>query len=294
MIKCSILLFILLNMILFQKDKFEIDSCTNPLTDSVKIKKNGQIYVTSKFRQISNYLDDTGQQFDLSIKLNLTRLKSNRWQRSQQELNSELSFTKYLDSITIVDEDMIDFNSNWEFKFKSLLNTINLKIKSQFTNSYEYIYRNNSFNKVLAKEFFFPITISIGTGFNFSFDKSSYINISLFDIKTTLISKAFGKSSEGSKKLTPQLYHIPQVGISITSSIHRSWSKETFFWRNNSKIFVKGLTKNDININFKNRFMYEIYKWINVSLENQIVYDPLFNYKLQLRNEVVVGVLFRK
>lgn len=294
MIKCSILLFALLNMILFRNVNNEKDSCSQFIQDSITTKKSGQLFITSKFKQIINYHDDTGLDFDFSIKLNLIRVRNGKFQQSKQELISELSFTKYVDSITEVNEDMIEFTSNWEFRAKSVLNTIHLKIVSQFTNSYEYIYSNNSFNKILAKEFLFPVTVSLGVGLNYTFEKVNYLNFSLVDIKTTLISQNYAGTNPEAKKLSSKIYYVPQVGISINSSIYKSWTREAFIWRNNSKIFAKGFTKNDININFKNRFMYEIYKWINISLENQIIYDPLFNYKLQLRNEVVVGVLFRK
>ena len=294
MIKCSILRFLIINMILFQKVKYETDSCNQLMKDSIKSEKNGQLYITSKFKQISNYHYDTGLEYDFSIKLNLARIRYGKLQRSKQELISELSFTKYVDSITEVNEDMLEFTGNWEFKMKSVLNTLQLKISTQFTNSYEYVYFNNSFNKVLAKELLFPVTVSLGTGLNYTFEKVNYINFSLVDIKTTLLSEKYAGANPEAKKISRKVYHIPQVGISINSSIYKSWSRNAFAWRNNSKIFAKGFTKDDININFKNRFMYEIYKWINISLENQIVYDPLFNYKLQLRNEVAVGVLFRK
>jgi len=289
-----ILLYTLLNLILFPKNKNEKDSCNQSSVDSIESKMSGQLYITSKFKQFINFDYNNNLEYDISAKLNMTRIRNGNLQRSKQELISELSFTRYIDSITVVDEDLIEFTSNWEFRFKSILNTLNLKIKSQFTNAYEYVYFRNTFTKVLAKELFFPVSVSIGTGFNYTFRKSNYINFSLIDIKTMLISKTISESNSDSHKLTGNLYHLPEVGLSINSSIYKSWSKETFSWRNNSKIFFKGFTKKDININLRNRFMYEIFKWINISFENQIIYDPIYTYRIQLKNEVVVGVLFKK
>ena len=170
MTKCAFLILWAMNLILLHQQRSIADSCLTKMKDTIIVKNKGQLYVSTSFKQLTNHHNDNGFNLNLSTKLNLSRTKTGNSSRSKQELNSELSFTKYIDSIIVVYDDEIEYTGNWEYQSLSILNTINLKIKSQFTNSYNYKYQSNGFNKVLSKKLFSPTLFSLGTGFNFKFD----------------------------------------------------------------------------------------------------------------------------
>lgn len=293
MIKCILLILLTIKIIHSAGDTVRSDTCKVLSGDTIKREHQRQLFLTTQFNQIKNFHSKTNINADFTGKFNSVKKKHSGRNTSKQEFIAEICFTKYLDSIIVVTSDLLEFTGNWQYKGLSVLNTLNVNVKTQLTNSYDYFYYNNAFGKALSTQPLLPITINIGYGFNFSFKNNNYINVSLIDIKAKLISENSKFQYLKSQKFTKKLRSIPVVGLSLNSSIYKSWMKATVSWKSSSKIFAKGFTKDDITIDFKNRIMYEIYKSINVSFENQIVYDPLINYNLQLKNEVIIGVLFR-
>lgn len=264
-------------------------------SDSLKATKSGQLYLATNFRQLQNFHNDNNYNLNFIGKLNLNRDKISSIYKSKQEFIADIALTQYIDSVLEVEQDEIEFNTNWDFVQRSWLSTININIKSQLTNSTEYVFIKNEFIKVPAKLSFIPFIISLGTGFNYNLDnKIGIINFSPVDIKTTLLTNRIILNYPKHSRINSDLYYLSEVGSSITISILKNLSKEKLIWRNNSRIFIKDFTKEGITANLKNRFYYEIYKWINISFENQMVYDPIYNYKLQLRNEMILGVSFRE
>lgn len=262
--------------------------------DSCKISKSGQFYFASNFQQLVNFHNDNNFNLDITTRASLARNKSTRSYRSKQETNIELSFTKYIDSIIDVRDDEIELKGNWEFQFINVVNSININIKTQMTNAYEYTFLKDEFIKVLSKQPLLPIIFNIGTGFNFDFRKGNLVNFSPVDLKTTFLSDKISSFYPQHKNVSSNFSYMTEIGSSITVSINKSWAKDLFNWRNSSRIFIKGLTKEDATLYTKNRIMYELFKSINISFENQMVYEPLYNYKLQVKNEIVLGVCFKK
>ena len=252
-----------------------------------------QLYITSKFNHLSNYHSSTNFNFDLSTKYNYSKKSIRNNLKAKIELSAQLDLTKYIDSVTTIGNDQLEFIGNYESKINSIINTLNVNITSQFANSYQYKFQNNAFVKFLATQPFLPIVVGIGVGFNLNCTKNNYINLSIADIKTTFISERMSHYIPGSATLTNDLNYIPELGISISSLFTGSWLKETLTWRNNSRVFAKGLTKKDFQLTMKNRLMYEIAKWVNLNYETQILYDPEYNYKFQFKNEISIGLLFK-
>ena len=294
MIKCLFLVF-LVSLIVHSLKAIDInDTSKVSKPDSVSIEKKGQVYLATNFQQLINFHNNTNINLDIMAKLNLVRNKRSTIYRSRQEFNAEIAFTKFVDSIIDIRDDEIEFKSNWEFRLRSFVNSININLKSQLTNSYQYTFIKNEFRNVKSKQPLLPFIVSIGTGFNFTLKKNNFINLSPVDIKTTFLSEQILYFYPGYQKINPHLFYFPELGISITTSFYKIISNGSLIWKNNSRIFLKGPTKNDATIYSKNIFLFEINKWINISFENQLIYDPIYNYKLQLRNELVLGVSFKK
>jgi hypothetical protein len=262
--------------------------------DSTKTIHSRSVYIATNFQQLINYRDDTNFSFDLTSRINLHRNKSALAYRSKQELNIELSFTKFIDSIVDVREDEMEIKSNWEFRIRNYLNSINFSIKTQMTNDYDYTFIKGDFLKLLSKQPFLPAIFNLGTGFNLKLKNESFVNFSPVDFKVTLISDEITPFYPDYFVLGSNLFYLAEIGTSITVSINRSGARKLFSWRNNSRIFIKGLTKDGTTIYLKNRIMYEIMKAVNISFESQVVYDPIYNYKLQIRNDIILGISFRK
>ncbi len=288
----TLLCIILLSYQVTAMDSIDSVFIKNP--DSSKTIKSRQLYLSTNFQQIINFHNENNLNLDITARYNLSRTKTAYLYKTRQEINLELSFTKYIDSILEVRDDEIEIKSNWEFSNLKIVNAINIDVKSQLTNSYEYTFTKNEFIKVLSKQTFFPAILSIGTGFNFKFKKDNLINFSPVDIKTTILTDKLLLFYPLHNRISVNLYYQTELGTSITITIFKKWAKDLFSWRNNSRIFIKSLTKDGTTISSKNRIIYDLFKWINLSFENQLLYDPLYNYKLQLRNEMVLGVLFRK
>lgn len=270
------------------------DTASTIKKDSTKIINTRSFYLATNFQQLINFHNTNNFNLDITSRVNLTRNKSVSNYRSKQEANIELSFTKYIDSIVEISDDVLELRSNWDFQFKDVKNAININIKSQMTNSYDYIFIQNELMTVLSKQPLFPAIFNLGTGFNFTFSEGNLVNFSPVDIKTTVLSDKISVFYPEHKKLIPGFFFITEIGSSVTVSINTTWARKLLSWRNSSRVFVKDLTKDGTTIYSKNRIMYEIYRSINISFENNLVYDPIYNYKLQMKNEIVLGISFRK
>ncbi|MFZ7114894.1 MAG: hypothetical protein ACO1G9_05905 [Bacteroidota bacterium] len=271
-----------------------VDSTMNSKSDSEKVINSRQLYIAANFQQLINFKNNNNLNFDISTRYNQNRNKTGPLHKTRQELNFELSFTKYVDSIIEIRDDAIEMKSNWEFHSLKVVNALNLELRSQFTNSYEYTFTKNELIKALSKETLFPAVICLGTGFNFKLKKDNLINFSPVDIKTTFLTEKLILFYPAHNRLSERFFYQTEIGASLTVTIYKIWAKDQLSWRNNSRIFIKDLTRAGATFYSKNRIMYELYKWINLSFENQLLYDPIYNYKLQLKNEMVLGVSFRK
>lgn len=271
-----------------------VDSTMHSKSDSEKVINSRQLYIAANFQQLINFKNNNNLNFDISTRYNQNRNKTGPLHKTRQELNVELSFTKYVDSIIEIRDDAIEMKSNWEFHSLKVVNALNLELRSQFTNSYEYTFTKNELIKALSKETLFPAVICLGTGFNFKLKKDNLINFSPVDIKTTFLTEKLILFYPAHNRLSERFFYQTEIGTSLTVTIYKIWAKDQLSWRNNSRIFIKDLTRAGATFYSKNRIMYELYKWINLSFENQLLYDPIYNYKLQLKNEMVLGVSFRK
>jgi|JRYK01.1.fsa_nt_gb hypothetical protein len=229
---------------------------------------------------------------DITHKVYSDKIKQN------YSFRCNLGYLKILDSIWIKNNDywrmsavVIENQNKW------LTHTYTITARSQFLNTYRYIYQSeiDETSKVKTATFFNPATITIAYGMSYSFWEDNFINFNFAAVNFNTKPRfgGFQKSNDHELAKTKNMYMYADYGLNIQININKAINPYTQ-WENNSYFFANGINKQQINLDFSNRITFKFLKFLQFRVDSHILYDALYSTRLQYQLDFTIGLFMEK
>ncbi len=254
-----------------------------------------ELFVSSSFQRNLEWKSTNNSGLLLSGSFNLNSIKKTDYKNTIREIRTDLSYNHFIDSITIKSNDNIFLSSIWAFMENPYLkNSFLINLKTQLTNTWEYLYINNSKSRKWKSGPMLPANFTAGYGINFLFWKTSYLNISF----ATLRINSFPKNDDVPKETnvfasTDHVLFNSEYGFNLQSCIKLPLLKK-FLLENKTSFFGNGLDKKMLNLDMQNVFSYPISQEFKIRIENKVAYELRVSSKIQHRFEIIIGYSFKK
>ncbi|MBL0328205.1 MAG: DUF3078 domain-containing protein [Bacteroidetes bacterium] len=210
--------------------------------------------------------------------------------------NGELGYMKFVDSVWYKNSDCIDFSTEIIKKTnKQFENIFTFYFNSQFLSTYENQYHDSGYyyNRWVSG-FGNPMNIDLGYGTTFRFWKTSRINLTFVTLRT---STSPILDFEPNKQQNDIIYNktliTSEYGIGLQTYIRKSFGSKVR-WENYSRCFANAINRSKFDIDFRNRIIVKIFKYLDLIFDNRIRYMPYPPYKFQFRNEIMLSFTFEK
>lgn len=228
---------------------------------------------------------------DVTHRRNSTKLKQNYSARTN------LGYLKILDSIWIKNNDYWRINAVLiENQNKWLKHTYTATARSQFLNTYRYIYNENidDYSKTKTATFFNPAVLTVAYGLSYSFWDDNFINFNFATINFNSKPR-FGnlKSNDHELAKTKNMYMYAEYGLNIQTNITKNINPYTQ-WENYTYFFANGINKHQVNLDFSNRISFKFLKYLLFRVDTHILYDALFSTRLQYQLDFTLGMTWEK
>lgn len=253
--------------------------------DSIRNQKEIDVILSANISQQKNIEETTINILTLASKINYYSASIFTKYRSKKELSINYSYSHYIDSLWIKTNDQLYYSYNWSKKNKGFSRSLIFNFKTQLTNT---VIRTRIETRLIG-QFGFPSILNLGIGINFQLKEDNYLHISLLNIQETFITSKLNLNRKEFKSLNHDFEFQQQLGVSVVSSLKFKLTKKVIY-RNNSKLFIRGLKNNDMNFDIRNQFIVDIYKKVKLCLDNRVFFNPLIQTKIQMSNEILLGI----
>ena len=227
--------------------------------------------------------------FLLRENINYDTIGSN-WE-THVRFNGELGYMKFIDSSWYKNTDYLDLSIEVvKVKTKRITNVFSLYFNSQFLSTYENYYNEaGSYSKRWAGGFGNPMYLDLSYGSEIRFWKNCRINLTYVTLQTTVM-PALNKEQPNTNNdfLYKKSIITSEYGLGIQTYIRHNFT-ERIRWENYSKGFVNAINRNRFNIDFRNKIIIKVLKYLDLILDSRIRYMPYPPYKFQFRNELMLS-----
>lgn len=274
-----------------QKDsiKFKI----NP-TFSRKISYSNNFsasYIHYKNWKYSGY-----NNFSFLLRSNLNYDTTGRAWETHLHFNAELGYMKFVDSTWYKSNDYVDLSAEViKNTNKTFENIFTFYFSSQFLSTYEvYYYDNSVYNKRWTSGFGNPMNIDLAYGTSVHFWKTCRVNLTYVTLRTSTMPMLEEELVSHENAMTYKKTLITsEYGLGIQTYIRKNFGKR-IRWENYSRAFANAIDRQKLNIDFRNRVVLKVFKYLDLILDNRIKYLPSPPYKFQFRNELMLSFTFEK
>lgn len=219
----------------------------------------------------------------------ITLAGKNKKYEFQCELRTDLSYSKFLDSIWFKNNDQMLLNLllTETDKSKRTRWSANLTVRSQLTDTWTYRLNRNILTKTWRSGPMTPGTVNLSYGMNVKLSGSSSINAGLATIR--LNSFNIDKNVTDSTDL-----RAGKVGVRSTYGCNLLFSiNEKLFSfmsiENRSLLFIHSLSEKGITLDLHNRIWFRLYKNIRLKIDTGLQFDPATGKKVRMRHEWLIG-----
>ncbi|MCW3084579.1 MAG: hypothetical protein JWP12_1945 [Bacteroidetes bacterium] len=219
----------------------------------------------------------------------------NNWE-THLRFNGELGYLKFIDSTWVKNTDYFDFAADVVKKTgKRFENVFSFYFSSQFLSAYENIYNDSGlYAKHWISGFGSPMNIDIGYGATIHFWKTNRIDLTFVTLHTSTMPLL---DNEVPDKASGIIYKntliSSEYGLGIQTYIRKSIGKR-IRWENNSRFFANAINRQKCTVDFRNRVIVKIVKYLDFIVDSRIRYAPYPPYKFQFRNELMLSFTFEK
>jgi hypothetical protein len=219
----------------------------------------------------------------------------NNWE-THIRFNGELGYMKFIDSTWYKNTDEFNFSTDIaKVNTKKIQNVFSFYFMSQFLSRYEtYLSETGELQKRWVNGFGNPMNIDLGYGTTIRFWKTSRINLTFvtFHTSTTPLI-GYEPLTTGNDIIYKKTLIISEYGLGIQTFIRKDIGK-VVRWENYSRAFANAINRDKFNIDFRNRIIIKVFKYMNLILDSRIRYAPYPPYKFQFRNELMLSFTFDK
>jgi len=219
----------------------------------------------------------------------------NLWE-THIRFNGELGYMKFVDSTWYKNSDCIDFSTEILKKTnKPFENIFTFYFNSQFLSTYENHYHDSGYYyKRWVSGFGNPMNIDLGYGTTVRFWKTCRINLTFVTLRTsTMPILDFEPSKQQNDIVYNKTLITSEYGIGIQTYIRKNLGTKVR-WENYSRCFANAINQSKFDIDFRNRIIVKIFKYLDFIIDNRIRYMPYPPYKFQFRNELMLSFTFEK
>ena len=245
-------------------------------------------YKNWKYNGYSNYT------FLVRENLNFDTIGKN-WE-THIRFNGELGYMKFVDSTWYKNTDYLDFSTEIvKTKNKKLTNILTFYFNSQFLSNYDYFYQDDGSSlKRWSGGFGNPMNLEVGYGTTARFWKTCRINLTFITLRTN-VNPYFDDQNLLTKNdfIYKKSIISSEYGLGIQTFIRHDLHKK-IRWENNTRFFGNAIHRNHFDIDFRNRIIFHLIKYLDFIIDTRVRYIPSAPYKLQFRNELILSFSIEK
>ncbi len=219
----------------------------------------------------------------------------NSWE-THLRFNGELGYLKFIDSSWYKNADYLDLAADVVKKTgKRFENVFSFYFSSQFLSAYENDYNDSGrFTKRWISGFGNPMNVDIGYGSTIRFWKTNRIDLTFVTLHTSTLPLLDNETADRSGAIIYKNTLIStEYGLGIQTYIRKSIGKR-IRWENNSRFFANAINRQKCTVDFRNRVIIKIFKYLDFIVDSRIRYVPYPPYKFQFRNELMLSFTFEK
>jgi hypothetical protein len=203
---------------------------------------------------------------------------------------------KFVDSTWYKSSDYLDLavdvvkNSGKRFE-----NVFSFYFNSQILSSYEMYYNDSgSYNKRWTSGFGNPMNIDLGYGTTIHFWENCRIDLNFVTLRTSTIPVLDYESADHENDMIYKKTLITsEYGIGLQTYIKKNIGSRVR-WENYSRFFGNAVNRQKFDIDFRNRMIVKVFKYLDFIIDSRIRYMPYPPYKFQFRNELMLSFTFEK
>ncbi|MCX6296962.1 MAG: DUF3078 domain-containing protein [Bacteroidetes bacterium] len=210
--------------------------------------------------------------------------------------NGELGYMKFVDSTWYKNSDYLDFSTEVvKNTNKKIENIFTLYFNSQFLSTYEMCYTDSgSYNKRWSSGFGSPMNIEIGYGTTIHFWKTCRMNFTFVTLRTsTTPLLEFEPFNHENDIIYKKTLITSEYGFGIQTYIRKNIGTHVR-WENYSHCFANAINRSKFDIDFRNRIIIKIFRYLDFIIDSRIRYTPYPPYKYQFRNELMLSFTLEK
>lgn len=266
-------------------------------SDSLKIKKPrfpGFTYsstISASYISYKNWKYNGFNSFSFLTRQNLNYDKTGKKMEIHFRINGELSYLKFLDSILLKNNDLLDLNLE-------LLKATNKKISHSFVLNFysQFISDKETWYNDLGEPyerwsggFGNPMSLDLCYGSTLKVWKNSRLVFSYVCLHTLVEPRLEMELPTKEKLLVLDHAFIDsRYGFTLQSFIRHKFA-ERLRWENNSRLFANGISANDLDFDLRNRLIIHLLKHLDLIIDTKLRYLPVEPYKVQFRNELMLS-----
>ncbi len=84
-----------------------------------------------------------------------------------------------------------------------------------------------------------------------------------------------------------------EYGLGLQTCIRKKFGQRVR-WENYSRAFANAVNRQKLDLDFRNRVVIKIFKYLDFIVDSRIRYMPYPPYKFQFRNELMLSFTFEK
>jgi hypothetical protein len=219
----------------------------------------------------------------------------NQWE-THIRFNGELGYMKFVDSSWYKNSDYLDVSLEFvKNNNKTFENIFTLYFNSQFLSNYETLYNDSGYyEKRWTSGFGSPMNIDIGYGTSIHFWKTNRINFTFVTLRTATIPLLdFEPIKHENDIIYNKTLITSEYGFGLQTFIRKNFGAKVR-WENYSRGFINAINRTKFDIDFRNRVIIHIFKYLDFILDSRIRYAPLPPFKFQFRNELMLSFCWEK
>jgi len=292
-INSLLLLFIFLNF-----SHIKSSAQTDSLNSKKKIRLPRTItYVNNLSASYINYKNwkyNGSDNYTFLVRENLNYdTLGNNWE-THIRFNGELGYMKFIDSAWYKNTDYLDLSVEVvKTKSKKLTNIFTIYFNSQFLSNYDNYYKDDgTINKRWSGGFGNPMNIEIGYGTTIRFWKTCRINLTFISLRTNVIPALDNREiADKNEFIYKKSIISSEYGLGIQTFIRHDLCKK-IRWENNVRFFANAINRENFDIDFRNKIIFHLIKYLDLIFDSRIRYKPYPPYKFQFRNELMLSFTF--
>jgi hypothetical protein len=210
--------------------------------------------------------------------------------------NGELGYMKFVDSTWYKNSDYLDVGADLvKNTNKRLENVFSFNLNSQFLSAYEMYYNDSgTYARRWTSGFCNPLNIDLGYGTTLHFWKTCRLNLTFVTLRTSTMPVLDpGEDINGNDMIYRKTKISSEYGLGIQTFIKKNIGNR-LRWENYSRAFANAVNREKFDIDFRNRFVLKIFKYLDFIVDSRIRYMPYPPYHFQFRNELMLSFTFEK